>query len=132
MHPVFNPVATYRYLLSTMYLFMVDIANSDLFLCGCRTWICLDIAHFYEEQVQPFTGSAWPACTENGKLGPHCWGRDVSTLLVRQFLTAVTAPPVVGCVVWSLGTLICSPTYEICCSFHSCKLPVVETESDRV
>ena len=34
MHPVFDPVAHYRYLLPIMYLFMADIANSDLFVCG--------------------------------------------------------------------------------------------------
>ena len=32
---------------------------------------------------------------KNGKSGLHCWGRDVST----QF--AVTAPPLVGCVIWN-------------------------------
>ena len=48
---------------STVYLFMADIANPDLFVCGCRTWICLDITRFYEEQRQPSRGSAWPACS---------------------------------------------------------------------
>ena len=37
MYPVFNPVAPYRDLLHTVYLFMADIANPDLFLCSCRT-----------------------------------------------------------------------------------------------
>ena len=32
VHPVFNPVAPYRYLLSDMYLFMADITNPDLFV----------------------------------------------------------------------------------------------------
>ena len=32
MHPVFNPVAPYGYLLSDMYLFMADITNSDSFV----------------------------------------------------------------------------------------------------
>ena len=32
MHPVFNPVAPYGYLLSDMYLFMADITNPDLFV----------------------------------------------------------------------------------------------------
>ena len=32
VHPVFNPVAPYGYLLSDMYLFMADITNSDLFV----------------------------------------------------------------------------------------------------
>ena len=31
VHPVFNPVAPYGYLLSDMYLFMADITNPDLF-----------------------------------------------------------------------------------------------------
>ena len=29
VHPVFNPVAPYGYLLSDMYLFMADITNTD-------------------------------------------------------------------------------------------------------
>ena len=29
VHPVFNPVAAYGYLLSDMYLFMADITNPD-------------------------------------------------------------------------------------------------------
>ena len=32
MHPVFNPVAPYRYLLPTVYLFMADIENTDLYV----------------------------------------------------------------------------------------------------
>ena len=49
------------------------------------------------------TWSAWPACPKNGKSGPHCWGRKGSTQFAQQFLSAVTAPPLVGCVVWSQG-----------------------------
>ena len=47
--PVFNTVAPYGYMLPTVYLFIADIANPDLFVCGCRTRICLDITRFYEE-----------------------------------------------------------------------------------
>ena len=32
VHPVFNTVAPYGYLLSDMYLFMADITNPDLFV----------------------------------------------------------------------------------------------------
>ena len=40
---------------------------------------------------------------KNGKSVPHCWGQEVSTQLAQQFAkTAVTAPPLVGCVVWSI------------------------------
>ena len=42
----FGAVAPYRYLLHTVYLFMADIANPDVFVCSCRTWICLDITCF--------------------------------------------------------------------------------------
>ena len=32
VHPVFNPVAPYEYLLPNMYLFIVDIINQDSFV----------------------------------------------------------------------------------------------------
>ena len=38
---------------------------------------------------------------KNGKSGPHCWGREISTQFAQQFVSAVTAPPLVGCLVWS-------------------------------
>ena len=50
VHPVFTPVAHYRYLLHTVYLSVADIANQDLLAFVCRTWIRLDIVRFYEEQ----------------------------------------------------------------------------------
>ena len=52
VHPMFNPVAPYEHLLSTVYLFMTDIAIPNLFVCACRTWIYLYITRFYEEQRQ--------------------------------------------------------------------------------
>ena len=63
---MFNPVAPYRYLLPTMYLFMTDIANPDLFVCSCRTWISVDITHFYAEQGQP---SSWAGVSIAGAGG---------------------------------------------------------------
>ena len=39
---------------------------------------------------------------KNGKSGPHCWGRGGSTQFAQQLEFAVTASPLVGCVVWSL------------------------------
>ena len=32
-------------------------------------WIGLDITRFCEQQRQPSSGSAWPACPKNGKSG---------------------------------------------------------------
>ena len=71
VHPVFNLVAPYGYLLSDMYLFMADITNPDFLVWSCRTWIGLDITRFCEQQRQPSSGSAWPACPKNGKPPPH-------------------------------------------------------------
>ena len=44
--------------------------------------------------------------TKNGKSGYHCWGREGSTQFAQQLESAVTAPPLVGCVVWSLRILV--------------------------
>ena len=62
----------------------------------------LDITRFCEQHCQPSSGSAWPACPKNFKSGPHCWGRGGSTQFAQQLESAVTTPPLVGCVVWSL------------------------------
>ena len=43
--------APYQYLLPTVYLFVGDIANPDLFTCGCRTWICLNISDLMRSSV---------------------------------------------------------------------------------
>ena len=89
VHPLFNPVAPYQYLIPTVYLFVADIANPDLFVCGCLTWICFDIADFYEEQCQQSIRSA---LLEAG----------VMTQFAHQSaMTAVTASPLLGYVDWS-------------------------------
>ena len=49
---LFSP---YRYSLPTMYLFRYR--KSSLFVCGCRTLICLDITRFYQGQRQPSSES---------------------------------------------------------------------------
>ena len=41
---------------------------------------------------------------KNGKSDPHCCGREGSTQFAQQLESAVTAPPRVGCVVWSQET----------------------------
>ena len=38
---------------------------------------------------------------QSGKSGSHCWGRGGSTQFAQQLESAVTVPPLVGCVVWS-------------------------------
>ena len=48
---------------------------------------------------------------QKGKSGPHSWGRGGSTQFAQQLESAVTAPPLVGCVVWSclLASLLLFP-----------------------
>ena len=62
---------------------------------------------FCEQQRQPSSGSAWPACPKNGKSGPYCWGRGGSTQFAQQLESAVTAPPLEGCFVWSYLSFFC-------------------------
>ena len=99
---MFNPVAPYQYLLPNLYLPVADITNPDLFACGSWTWISLDIARFYEVHYQPSSGSAWPACPKNGNRAIIAGGEMVQHNLYRVCQTAMTAPPRVDCVVWSL------------------------------
>ena len=40
---------------------------------------------------------------QNGKSGLHYWGREGSIQFIKQVVTAVTAPALVGSVVWSLS-----------------------------
>ena len=87
VHPMFNHVAPYGYMCSDLYLFMADITNPDLFVLSCRTWIGLDITRFCEQQRQPSSGM------------PLKTGREGSTQFAQQL---ESAPPLVGCVVWSL------------------------------
>ena len=83
-----------------MYLFTADIANPDLFVCGCRTWICLDITCFYEVQHQPSQLVRMAGLLNKTVNRTLVW--EVLTQIAQQFVTAVTAPPLVGCVIWSL------------------------------
>ena len=43
---------------------------------------------------------------KKGKSGPHCSGRDGLTQFAQPLVSAVTAPPLVGCVVWSLHPVL--------------------------
>ena len=71
---MFNLVAPYRYLFHNLYV--ADIANPDLFACGSRTWISLDIARFNHDHCQLSSESVWPACPKNGKRASIAGGVD--------------------------------------------------------
>ena len=58
VHPVFNPVTPYGYLLPNMYVFIADIINPDSFVLCCRTWISL-------------TSSAFVRSSASHPAGPH-------------------------------------------------------------
>ena len=97
---MFNPVVPYEYLLPTVYLFMANITHPALFVCGCRTWICLDITCFYEEQ--PSSGSTWPACPKTVNLVPIAGAWRFLIQFVQQFVTTVTATLLIGGIIWNL------------------------------
>ena len=96
MYSVLNTVAPYRYLLLTVYLLSADIANPDLFVY-CRTWICLDITGFYEEQCYPFSGHHDRFSPKMVNRAPIATGFDtICTPVCHTELQLI-----VGCVDWS-------------------------------
>ena len=115
---VFNPVAPYRYLFPTVYLFMADITNLVLFVCCCRNCIYLDITR------QPSSASVWPACQKNGTLGPHYWGREVSTHFAQQ-LAKDRCDRSTTCMPCSLEPCSCLPTPTTLASGGSPMFPPV-------
>ena len=64
--------------------------------------ISLNIVRFYEEQCQPSSGPAWPACTKTGKSSPYY------TICIAVCQNTVTVAPRVGCVVWSHMNMVIS------------------------
>ena len=74
-----NPVASYRYLLSNLYLSVADIANPDLFACSSRTWMSLDIARFMRSIDSHPAGPHGRIAQKNGNRAPIAGGREGST-----------------------------------------------------
>ena len=92
VHPVFNLVAPYGYL---------DIC----FLTCICLWQISQIQTFLFKVVGPglvSTSLAFVSNSASHPEGPHCCGRGGSTQFAQRLESAVTAPPLVGCVVWSL------------------------------
>ena len=71
---------------------------------------CLKLSDLDWSRHHPLLWAAVPAIQrvrmaglpKNGKSGPQRWGRESSTQFAQQLESTVTAPPLVGCVVWSL------------------------------
>ena len=94
VYPVFNPVASYGYMLPNMYLYIADIVNpEDSFVVVGPGLVSTSPAFVRSSARHP----AGPLVqkTVNG-----------STQFAQQFGTTVTAPPFVGCVVWNQTYLI--------------------------
>ena len=80
-----NPVAPYAYLLPIVYLFLIS---------QIQTCLCLVVDLDFMRSIAKI-----------GKSGRHCWVWEVSTQFAQRVVTSVTAPPLVGCVIWSLDLL---------------------------
>ena len=86
---------------------MAHICNPDLLSCVCRTWICLDIARFFEKQFQPSSGSAWPDSQKRSVGPPLSVVRINDAIFAQQFAkTAVIAPSHAGCHIWTLCNVL--------------------------
>ena len=103
-----------RYTQCSILLHLMDIC---FLICICL-WQISQIQTFLFRVVGPGLVSTSPAFVSNsashpgmagmpkkGKSGPHCWGRGGSTQFAQQLESTVTAPPLVGCVVWSLSNV---------------------------
>ena len=92
----------------SILLHLIDICF--LFVYGRYQWVCMAGLPKYSKSVT------------------NCWGREVSTQFTQQFVTAVTAPPRVGYVVWSHPNssstrVSCISTFkEPCCSLSTLSL----------
>ena len=104
----------------SILLHLMDIC----FLTCICLWQISQIQTFLFKVVGPGLVSTSPACVSSsashpagphaqkyGKSGPHCWGRGGSTQFAQQLESVVTAPPLVGCVVWSHTELIITNVY---------------------
>ena len=101
----------------SILLHLMDIC----FLTCICLWLISQIQTFLFKVVGPGLVSTSPAFVsssashpagphgqhaQNGKSGPHCWGRGGSTQFAQQLESAVTAPPLVGWFVWSLHLVV--------------------------
>ena len=100
----------------SILLHLMDIC----FLTCICLWQISQIQTFLFKVVGPGLVSTSPAFVSSSashpagpcKSGPHCWGRGGSTQFAQQLESAVTAPPLVGCIVWSLPMTVCHVHYQ--------------------
>ena len=89
VHPVFNPVAPYGYLLPNMYFFVADITNPDSFSVVGPGLVSTSSAFVKSSASHPAVRMAG--------LAKKTVNREGLTQFAQQFVTALTAPPLVSC-----------------------------------
>ena len=101
----------------SILLHLMDIC----FLTCICLWQISQIQTFLFKVVGPGLVSTSPAFVSSSASHPagphgrhaHCWGRGGSTQFAQQLESTVTAPPLVGCVVWSPFTEIISSVQHV-------------------
>ena len=101
----------------TQCSFMLHSINICFVPCIClsqiQTCLCVVVGPGFVSTSPAFmrSSASYPSgphgCfpPKNGKSDPHCWGREVLIDFAQQLAKAtVTAPPIIGCVIWSLFT----------------------------
>ena len=89
------------YLRCTQCSILLHLMDICFLTCICL-WQISQIQTFLFKVVGPGLVSTSPAFVSSSashSAGPHCWGRGGSTQFAQQLESAVTAPPLVGCVV---------------------------------
>ena len=100
---MFNPVAPYGYLrlLTCICLLLISKIQTRLFKVAGPELVSTSSAFERSGVSHPVGPYGWLAQSNNGISSPNCWGKEGSTQFVQKFVTAVTAPPLVGSVVFS-------------------------------
>ena len=79
----------YMRILDAHYQYMRSI-NPDLFACGCRTCISLDIVHFYKDSAN-HPASPHGRLAKNHILDPHWWGWELTQFAHQKRCDCSTA-----------------------------------------
>ena len=75
VHPVFNPITPYGYMLHSMYLFIADIHRKPRIVCVMLSDLHLSRHHPLLLGTAPVIQRVHMAgLSKNGNSGPYCWG----------------------------------------------------------
>ena len=120
MHPLFNPVTHYRYLLPNLYLSVADIAiQTCLRVLGGPGLVSTSSAFMRSIASHPAGPHGW-LVKQNSNRAPIAGGVRGRHNLYRVCQTAVTAPPRVGYVVWSQPRIVTTASDLDCGRYRLC------------